>query len=51
MPYPNMTEQDWIKQCCESPSECKWGGMGGCGYEGRKAELVQQAPGDPVPYA
>ena len=29
-------EQRCIEACCERPHDCKWGGTGGCGYEGRK---------------
>lgn len=41
----NMTEeQRFIAGCCDKPDDCKWGGPGGCGYEGRKHELKKDAP-------
>jgi len=33
---PLTDEQRDIRDCCEKPHDCKWGGLGGCGYEGRK---------------
>ena len=40
---PLTDEQRAIRDCCEKPHDCKWGGLGGCGYEGRKYELKQDA--------
>lgn len=40
---PLTKEQRRIEDCCEKPHDCKWGGIGGCGYEGRKYELKQDA--------
>lgn len=28
-------DQRHIDACCGTPNDCKWGGLGGCGYEGR----------------
>ena len=41
---PLTKEQRRIEDCCEKPHDCKWGGIGGCGYDGRKHELRQVAP-------
>ena len=38
-----VEDQRHIDACCEKPHDCKWGGLGGCGYEGRKYELKQDA--------
>ncbi len=35
---PLTEEQRHIENCCEKPHDCKWGGLGGCGYAGRKYE-------------
>jgi hypothetical protein len=34
-------ERKMISDCCDKPDDCKWGGVGGCGYEGRKHELSE----------
>lgn len=33
-------ERQAIEGCCDKPDDCKWGGVGGCGYENRKYELT-----------
>ena len=35
---PLTEEQRHIENCCEKPHDCKWGGLGGWGYAGRKYE-------------
>jgi len=36
------TDRQNIEGCCDKPYDCKWGGIGGCGYEGRKNELITE---------
>ena len=40
---PLTDEQRDIRDCCEKPHDCKWGGLGGCGYEGRNNERANAA--------
>ena len=42
---PLTEEQRHIENCCETPHDCKWGGLGGCGYAGRKYEAREGREG------
>ena len=38
-----LRQAEGDRDCCEKPHDCKWGGLGGCGYEGRNNERANAA--------